>query len=49
MWQGLDPGPYLLAAYSVTAISIVIYSFWQIRQRNKLRQLESAMKQGGFE
>ncbi len=46
MGEGLDAGPFILAAYTVSAILIIGYSVWQVLTRSKLRQLEKAIMEG---
>ena len=42
-----DPVPYMVAAYGIGIVILLVYSLWQVRLRNKLRALELAVHEGG--
>lgn len=39
-----DPIPYITAAYGIGILVLGTYSLWQVRDRKKLRALESAIE-----
>jgi hypothetical protein len=42
--EAMDPVPYLAAAYGTAGFALAFYGIWQIRLRQRLRQLEQAAR-----
>ena len=43
--QAMDPSPFLAAAYGGASLLFLGYAFWQLRLRQRLRQLQAAAEE----
>ena len=43
--EGMDPVPFISAAYGCAALLLLSYAYWQLRLRKRLRQLQEVAEQ----
>ncbi len=42
--EGMDPVPFISAAYGIAAVTLATYAVWQVKLRQRLRLLEQAAR-----